>query len=102
MIQANTVLPSIDYAAHPAFRAFAPAPASDDTAIDESIRKIDSALEQIHGSPSFLAEAEIHQQYQTRIVPELDAIGRLVEKSIPQDLTIAGIARASLAETREE
>jgi hypothetical protein len=102
MIQASTIFPSIDYAAHPAFHGFAPARASQDAAIEEAIRQADAVLEEIHSSPSALAEADIQSSYQTRVLPQLDAIGRLTVDSLPGELPIAGIAATALAETREE
>lgn len=102
MAQSNTVFPSIDYAAHTAFRGFAPACPSQDAAIEEAIRQADTVLEEIHGSPSALPAADIQQAYQARILPQFDTIGRLMVEALPEQLPIAGIAATALAETREE
>ncbi len=102
MIQGSTVFPSIDYTAHPAFRGFAPACGSQDAAIEEAIRQADTVLEGIHGSLSALPAADIQHSYQSLILPQLDAIGRLMTESLPGELPIAGIAATALAETREE
>lgn len=102
MLQPATLFPSIDYAAHPAFRSFAPADSSQDAAIEQSVRQIDEALQEIHASPAALPTASIQQTYQTRALPELDAIGRLLTQALPKELPISMIAATALAETREE
>jgi len=102
MIQATTVFPSIDYAAHPAFRGFAPAGPSQDAAIENAITQVDTVLEEIHGSSTALATAEIQHSYETRVWPQLDTIGRLLAESLPKELPMSGIAVAALGETRDE
>jgi hypothetical protein len=102
MLKPTTHFPAIDYEAHPAFRDFSPADPSQNASIEEAIRQVDAVLEEIHGSPSALPAADIQQSYQTRALPQLDKIGRLLAESLPRDLPIAGIAAASLAETRDE
>jgi hypothetical protein len=102
MIQATTDFPSIDYTAHPAFRGFAPASASQDAAIERAIGQADAVLEGILGSATALPAAEIERTYQTQVLPQLDTIGRLMAESLPPELPIAGIAAAAMAETRAE
>jgi hypothetical protein len=102
MLQPSTPFPSIDYATHPAFRQFSPADASQDSAVEQAVRQIDEALQEIHTSPTALPSASIRQTYQTRVLPQLESIGRLLTDSLPKDLPIATIAAVALAETREE
>jgi hypothetical protein len=102
MIQASTQFPSIDYAAHPAFRSFSPAEPSKDAVFEQALRQIDEVLDEIHASPAALPAADIEHAYQTRALPQLETLGRLLTESLPSDLPIAAIAGTALAETREE
>jgi len=77
MIQSGADFPVVDYAAHPAFRGFAAAPAAKDAAVEQAVGKADAALEEIYASPTALPVAGIEDHYRQNVRPNLDEIRRL-------------------------
>jgi hypothetical protein len=102
MIQSGADFPVVDYAAHPAFRGFAAAPAAKDAAVEQAVGKADAALEEIYASPTALPVAGIEDHYRQNVRPNLDEIRRLCLDQLPNGSLLGKVVGDALEETHQD